>query len=91
MAAGPARLGAVVAVDLDVVVGQIAAPGGGRYVAAVQFHQNFDFLFQQDLLGFLLGEFHTGTVFADQELTGGAVTIFALVNGMTEKYVFTPI
>jgi len=23
--------------------------------------------------------------------TGGAVTIFALVNGMTEKFVFTPI
>ena len=57
--------GAVIAVDLDVIVGQVAAPGGGGVGAVAQGDQDLDLLLQEDLLAPLLGEEDAGAVFAD--------------------------
>ena len=64
--------GTVIAVDLYVVVGQVAAPGGSNAISCSQRDQDLDLLFQKDLLGKLLGELYAGTVFANGDLALGA-------------------
>ena len=63
-----ARSGAVVAVDLHVFVGQVAAPGPGFRLAALQVHFHGDLILQQDLLGLFLAEVHSGPIPAHQNL-----------------------
>ena len=62
---GEGLLGSVVAVDLDVIVGQVAAPGGGGVGTVTQGDQDLDLLLQEDFLGDFLGEGNSRAVFAD--------------------------
>src|SRR5699024_9465875 len=62
------RSGAVVAVDLHIGVGQIAAPGLGRSVAAAQVNEDLDLGFGQDFGGLLLAVGVVGGFFAHKHL-----------------------
>ena len=71
--AGAQRLrgssGAVIAVDLDVIVGQIAAPCLGGCIAGAHVHLDQDIMLGQHLGGLLLAVGVVGGVLADVDLT----------------------
>ena len=71
MAAGPARLGAVVAVDLHIIIGHVAAPAGAGGLALAHGDVDLNVVLGEDLLGEIFIEVHAPALAAHQNVAGG--------------------
>ena len=84
------KSGAVVAVDFYIVVGQVAAPGGGFLVPLVQIHSNIDLVLRQYLGGLFLSEVHTLSLIhismCIRDRTSSVSVMEAIVSGLDDRY-----